>query len=367
MNWRSKRITSALGSLSLTFPYYHCRHCRNRQRVWEQVLRIGSRKLSAAAEELAALAGLLSSFEEGADKILRKLSGIRLSESTVQRTTEDAGARLRQMLDEQVDFQPPQSWDWQRDAQGRRCGYVSLDATGVRQQGDNASKTEGRMAYVGMVYNPPPRDAGSPIRDRRYLAGLYDLQDLGRQLHREALAVGWCDAEVQIALSDGAVCLEKFLSTYFPKAVLILDFFHAAEHLAELARTLHLDENDCSEALKSWCQTLKHRGGTALLAELDGLDQSGWTSAMKESWRKETGYLRNNLKRMDYPAYLAQGWQIGSGPIEAACKTVIGSRMKGAGMRWKPPGTDAVAALRACYLSDPDRWQSFWNVSYLQN
>ena len=222
------------------------------------------------------------------------------------------------------------------------------------------------MAYVGMIYNPPPREPSQPIRDRRYLAGLYDLQDLGRLLHREALSVGWCDTDVQIALFDGAVCLEKFLATYFPKAVRILDFFHAAEHLAELARTLHSDEATCSRVLQSWRQTLKQQGGAALLTELEQLDPTGWNEVMKESWRKETGYLRNNLKRTDYPRYLANGWQIGSGPIEAACKTVIGSRLKGTGMRWKPPGTDALATLRACYLSDTTRWDSLWKKCYLQ-
>jgi hypothetical protein len=70
---------------------------------------------------------------------------------------------------------------------------------------------------------------------------------------------------------------------------------------------------------------------------------------------------------MDYPCYRAKGWRIGSGPIEAACKTVIGSRMKGAGMRWKPPATDAIATLRAAYLSQPQRWDAFWQASYLQN
>ena len=190
--------------------------------------------MTRATEQLVALSGCLSGFAEASEKILRTLSGIRLSESTVQRTTEDAGARLRQMLDEQVNFQPQHSWQWNCDAQGRSCAYVSVDATGVRQQGERGAKSEGRMAYVGMIYNPPERGNSQPIQDRRYLAGLYHLTDLGRQLHREALSVGWQEAEVQVALSDGAPCLEKFLATYFPKAHRILDFFHAAEHLAQL-------------------------------------------------------------------------------------------------------------------------------------
>lgn len=328
---------------------------------------MGERHLTVAAEELVALAGVSSGFEEAADITLRKLSGMRLSESTVRRTTEDAGTRLERMLQERVQFQQPTLWRWHQDAQGRRCAYVSIDATGVRQQGPGASAAEGRMAYVGMLYNPPPREERGKIQQRRYLAGLYDLVALGRQLHQEAIDVGWTQAEVQIALSDGAVCLEKFLSTYFPRAILILDFWHAAEHLAELARTLEAQEDAYREQLGRWCTTMKHRGGAAVLAELEQLDQAGWSAEARETWRRETNYLRNNVSRMDYPYYLAAGWHIGSGPIEAACKTVIGARMKGAGMRWGTDGTHTVAALRACYLSEPARWDAFWNASYLQN
>lgn len=367
MSWRERRVTSSLGELTLVRPYYHCRQCGTSDRSWEESLRVGERQLTVAAAELVAVAGVLSGFEEAAGKTLRKLSGMRLSESTVRRTTEDAGERLRQMLQERIHFQKPTSWSWYADAQGRSCAYVSVDATGVRQQGPNANAAEGRMAYVGMLYNPPPRGETRKIQERRYLAGLYDLVDLGRQLHQEAMDVGWHQAEVQIALSDGAVCLEKFLATYFPRATLILDFWHAAEHLAELARTLYPQEEVDRERLGQWCTTMKHQGGATVLSALEQLDQTGWSAEAKDCWRKETNYFRNNLSRMDYPRYLAAGWHIGSGPIEAACKTVIGARMKGAGMRWGIDGTNTVAALRACYLSEPARWEDFWNASYLQN
>lgn len=292
---------------------------------------------------------------------------MRLSEPTVRRTTEDAGARLRKMLEEQVAFQAAETWDWNRDAKGRMCGYVSVDATGVRQQGPGGSKADGRMAYVGMIYNPRTIDDAGSIVDRRYVAGLYDLTDLGRQLHREASSVGWQQAEVQIALSDGAPCLEKFLKTYFPKAVLILDFFHAAEHLSELAHAIYPREEDYQQAWGRWRRMMKDQGGAAVLAELEQLDRTDWSAEVLEAYRKETGYFRNNVARMDYPRYRENGWRIGSGPIEAACKTVIGTRMKGTGMRWKPPATDAIASLRAAYLSQPQRWNAFWNASYLQN
>jgi len=123
------------------------------------------------------LAGIMSGFEEAAEKTLRKLAGLRLSSSTVRRVTEDAGARLARLLQERVQFQASPSWRWHRDAQGRACAYISVDATGVRQQGPGGAQADGRMAYVGMLYNPPPREGQGKISERRYLAGLYDLMD----------------------------------------------------------------------------------------------------------------------------------------------------------------------------------------------
>jgi hypothetical protein len=64
---------------------------------------------------------------------------------------------------------------------------------------------------------------------------------------------------------------------------------------------------------------------------------------------------------MDYPTYRAQGWQIGSGPVESACKTVIGKRMKGGGMRWGLDGADAMSHLRALFCSADDQWAGFWS------
>jgi hypothetical protein len=340
-------------------------------------LGLTSRALTPGAAELTAMAGVLGNFAEAAEKTLVKMCGMRVSESTVERTTEETGARVRERLAAGQRLAAPQRWDWNRDAQGRRCAYVSVDATGVRRQGPGAARIEGRMAYVGMLYNPAPRGEKRPMDQRRYLAGFYDLESLGDQLHAEAMDVGWLEADVQIALSDGAVCLEKFVRTYFPHAQLILDFWHAAEHLAELARAWTRNEADCDAARTAWSGRLKHEGGRALLTELEQLDLSDRPDEDRETCRREVAYVRHNVHRMDYPHYLAQGWQIGSGPVEAACKTVVGQRLKGSGMRWGDDGADAVCALRAVYLSDHALWESLWRrptaspqitkAAYLQN
>lgn len=356
---------SLFGSIQVSSPYYHCcAGCGKGQRSWDPLLRLGARPLTPAAEEISSLAGILGSFADGAERVLLKMSGLRLSESTVQRTTEAAGERVAAQLESGKALGPAMEWAWQKDAQGRRCAYVSLDATGVRQQGPGGTRVDGKMAYVAMIYNarseydsrrPPPRQV-------RYLSGFYDFQTLGRQLHREALEVGWAQADQQIALSDGGNGLEDFFHTYFPKAECILDFWHAKEYLVELAKALHPHDEPVR---KSWtddvCHRLKHEGGPAMRAWLETLDMTSASAEAREEHRRVVQYFRNHEHRMDYPRYIRNGWQIGSGPVESACKTVVGNRLKGGGMRWGKTGSAGVCHLRGLYLSESACWESFWS------
>jgi hypothetical protein len=169
-------------------------------------LHLSASSLTPAASEAASIAGVQTSFAQSAEVTLQKLCGLRLSESTVERVAEDAGARLRTLLEDKTTFGPETPWAWQRDARGRTCAYVGLDATGVRQQGQRGAKAEGRMAYVGLLYNPRSEydDKRPEPHQVRYLAGFYELDELGLQLRRQAAQVGWDEAEQQIALSDGA-------------------------------------------------------------------------------------------------------------------------------------------------------------------
>ena len=355
--WQKKTVVSALGALRLERAYYYCRHCGHGHCPWEAVLGLTRQDLTPAASELTSLAGLLSSFEEASQKVLPKLAGLRLSESTAERTTEAAGARVGEALAQGASFGPATPWKWQPDAKGRRCAYLSVDATGVGQQGPHGEKVDGRMATVGMVFNAS--DSG-PCR-ARYLAGLYALDELGLQLRRQAGQVGLQEAEVWIALTDGGAGLEDFMRINFPQAVCILDFFHAAEHVNDLAQAWQPHDAEQARALgQHWCHTLKHEGGQALVTLLQELDLRGRSSAARETHRQVVQYLTNHVHRMDYPHYRDHGWLIGSGHVEAACKTVIGQRLKGSGMRWSALGANAVCHLRALFKSDPDQWEAFW-------
>jgi hypothetical protein len=328
-------------------------------------LGLGVSTLTPAASEVASIAGAQTSFAQSAEVTLQKLCGLRLSESTVERVTERAGARLAKLLENKVTFGEKKSWSWQRDARGKTCAYVGLDATGVRQQAAGGAKAEGRMAYVGLIYNPR-----SPHDERRvaphcvrYLAGFYDLDELGLQLRRQAAQVGWDEAEQQIALSDGGNGLEEFFRKNFPLAECILDFWHAAEHLTELGLALWPDDEALrQQRVATWCHQLKHAGGASVLATLEQLQQNETRVSARQAHADCLRYFRNHHHRMDYPRYVANGWQIGSGPVESACKTVVANRLKGSGMRWGEDGSDAVCHLRALYLSQPGQWEAFWKT-----
>src|SRR5262249_22984289 len=108
---------------------------------WDQAIGLTPKRLTPAAEQVVTLAGAVSnSFAEAADKVLPELAGLRLSASTARRTTTAAGDRLGELWESGALLGFPKPWPWHQDAQGKRCAYISIDATGVRQQGPGGTK-----------------------------------------------------------------------------------------------------------------------------------------------------------------------------------------------------------------------------------
>jgi hypothetical protein len=328
--------------------------------------------VSPAVEEVACIAGVHSSFAEASEKVLPKLAGLELAESTVERTTEAAGQRLAIRQRGEGDPEAVHEWAWHKDAEGKTVAYVAVDATGVPQQGSAGGKAESRMANVAVIYNPVPENprrwatpavGPKPTWQARYVASLERLGELGPLVQQHGAAVGIARAERWIALSDGGSGLEEWVQTHFPRVdAVILDFYHAAEYLSDLAKAWQGAEDPNAAALgQQWCHQLKYEGGQAVLEMLQGLDLRGRSATARECYHAAVRYVANHVYRMDYPTYRAKGWQIGSGPVESACKRVVGQRLKGAGMRWGEEGADAVCRLRALFLSEPGPWEAFWS------
>ena len=372
VEYRSKTVQSMVGTFPLERAYYHCRSCGRGTVPWDEALELSPQALTPGARELVCLAGAVDSFGEAADVVLKKLAGLRVSESTVERTSEAAGDDIGRRLAAGETFGAAEPWAWHRDAEGKTCAYVSLDLTGLGMQGPDGAAAEGRMAAVGMVYNPVPEDTARWARPRgraprfraRYVAGLEGQAALAEPMRRQAAQVGMDQAQRWIALSDAGAGVEDLLRVNFGRVeAVILDFYHVAEHLGDLGRALYPADESAREGwFERWCHRLKHDGGQAVLDELRSLPADPRESVRKVHG-EVVGYFENHVHRMDYPAYRAKGWAIGSGPIESACKTVIGKRMKNGGMRWGEEGADGMCHLRALFAGGEDQWDAYWHPS----
>ena len=174
-----------------------------------------------------------------------------------------------------------------------------------------------------------------------------------RRMRREAERRGFPDAPRRVVLGDGAKWIWRAATEMFPGAMQIVDFFHAAEKMWEVARALFPRDRGSREAwAEARCAELKAGNLDGLLATLRAHGDHC------EEAQKCVQYVETNRERMRYADFRAQGLQIGSGVVEAGCRTVAGARLKQSGMHWTKQGAEGILALRACILSG--RYEDFW-------
>lgn len=161
-----------------------------------------------------------------------------------------------------------------------------------------------------------------------------------------------------IGLADGAknnwAYLEECTSVH------ILDFFHATEHLAEVSVVMRKNEAQRREWLDEVCHDLKHKRNGAKLIQREMKEYRKQIMTVPEILDKTITYFENNLHRMNYVKYQKEGYPIGSGVTEAACKVIAKQRLSSSGMRWTIPAAQHILLLRGLVCTE-GRWQQFWN------
>ncbi len=298
------------------------------------------------------------SFDQAAEH-LRETGGIEISAQQIQRVVQRVGAAAQQWQERET---PPQPCD-------ALILYVSSDGTGVRmrleellgrkgKQPDGSAKT--RQAYLGCVFTQHKRDdQGHPIRDHQsttYISSFDTGEDFWLILRKEARRRGSATAGKIVLLIDGAAGLANQGRINFPDCLQIVDFYHALEHLKELWEALRgKDHPDFKKQYGRWTKRLLKNGVQQIIAQA-----REWSAGLscQEAVEKALHYFESNVERMQYGTFRKEGYFIGSGVIEAGCKTVIGSRCKQSGMFWSETGAENILALRCIKLSR--EWENFW-------
>jgi len=317
-----------------------------------------------ALARLACLEGADEASYQKAEEHLRETGGIAMSARQIQRLVQQVGAPA-QLWQEREALKPlPES-------KPVPVFYVSADATGMPmrkeelkgrkgKQADGSAKT--RSAYLGCVFTQHKRDEkGRPIRDHdstTYVSSLSPLEDFGPTLRHEAIRRGMGQAQQVVLLIDGAAGLENMGHLNFHDALQIVDFYHGADHAAKVVEALLGGSKEHPEykARRSrWVRRLLGNGVENLIKETR---QECAGKPQAQAVEDELGYFVRNVERMQYRTFRRQGLFVGSGVIEAGCKTVIGSRCKQSGMFWGQLGAENILALRCIHSSR--RLDQFW-------
>jgi hypothetical protein len=349
-DYRTRTIVSLFGPLDVT----RCR-CRDGDR-WryplDDAMRLdGHRGWTVGVQEAVSLLGCECSFAVVAD-LLGRLFGLSISVPTVEQLAEDAGQRAAR-LDPGDPPDPP----------------VPVDTLILAVDGCLAPQRDGwHEVKLGTIYAKGSRCRGPSGRGKlaakEYVGTLDDATAFGQLLWERATAWGVDEAHRVVVMGDGAVWIWNLAALHFPGATEIVDFYHAVEHLWALGEALWGDRQT-SVATRSWVRRYRHRllsgrVDLVLAAAARGVSQqAGRLSQDRQKViRLNVGYFRRNASRMRYGRFRQMGLPIGTGAVEGACKHVVQSRFKRAGMRWSPDGLERMLALRLTRLNN--RWEQLW-------
>jgi hypothetical protein len=228
------------------------------------------------------------------------------------------------------------------------------------KQPDGSAKT--REVKLGCVFTQSALDErGRPVRDpdsTTFVGKIEPAEQFGERIFSEAVQRGLDQARRVVVLGDGATWIKNIAETHFPGATQIIDLYHAREHVAALAKALYPDnaKKTVQHRTRWWNELDQGQIETILRAARRRLKTRPEPS---DSAQREINYLDNHKERMRYAHFREQGLFIGSGIIEAACRSVIGQRLKQSGMEWSLRGANAIISLRCILKSrrSDDYWE----------
>jgi hypothetical protein len=365
---RSKQLLTMLGPVRFHRPYYVCPHCHQGQIPRDEELDVAGTECSPGVQRMMAAVGSDSSFNHGRQQ-LALLAGLEVTTKAVERHAEAVGTDIARREQDKVNhalqLELPQILGSPVPVM-----YIELDGTQVpmvrAELKGRAGRIEGQPARtrevkLGCIFTQTTtNEKGRPIGDEvstTYTGAIETAELFGRRLYTEAWERGWSRASKKVVLGDGADWIWNIADQHFPGSAQIVDIWHAREHLWDVAAKLFASDD---KQRKSWAKKLikkLNRGGVeTVVADLRAFPTC--KPELRDILRTEADYFERDREPMRYPKYRKQGLFLGSGVIEAGCKTVIGSRLKQSGMFWTVRGPNAIIALRCTRLSH--KFEDYW-------
>jgi hypothetical protein len=366
---RCKPVLTIIGPVRISRPYYLCSQCHVGQFPVDVELDIENTEFSPGVRRMHALVGQEAPFDRGREQ-MQILAGLEVTTKSVERTAEAIGADIVQR--EQGETQKARQLDLPVIADAPiPILYVQMDGTGVpvvkKETVGRPGKMAGQPAHtrevkLGCVFTQTTWDKeGYAIRDldsTTYTGAIETAEEFGKRIYVEAWKRGWSRARKKVVIGDGAEWIWNLVAEHFPDAIQIVDLYHARQHLWEVARQLYPnDEVQQKTWMKAHQKRLLDKGKIEkLVSALRSIETA--KLQMAEKIRTEADYFERNAERMRYPTFRRQHLFIGSGVIEAGCKTVIASRLKRSGMFWTVRGANAILALRCAHING--RFEDYW-------
>lgn len=356
---REGQLRTIFGLIGYRRAYYRCATCRRGHCPLDQALGLRLNAMSAELERLAGLTGVQLPFGQGSD-LFAELTLVALSDQSLDKAAQAYGAEVQEVerewqaaaRDEEVLLQR------KREERPPLRLYGAIDATKVHLRGEEEDPW--RDLKVGVWFEARGRPPKQPDGDWQiqaekvtYYTDICASSEFSKLLWSSGVQRNAQLTRELVFLGDGAEWIWNIVAENFPDAIQILDWFHACEYLTPVAKVAFDDETQ----QQAWVQETK----TALWqGRLDEVIAACWALADERREQDPAAtaatYFQKNRKRMNYPAFRAQGYHIGSGTIESAAKQIGTQRMKVPGARWNEQSARRVAKARAAFLSG--QWPS---------
>jgi hypothetical protein len=357
---RAAVLWTVFGKVNYQRRYYYCTECHQGQSPLDQSYGIRPGQATSGLASLLGVLGVEVSFEE-ASQLAERFLLFRISDNTVRKQTEGYGQAQAQAENEWIVQAEDEKYLQARERRlEKRPGrvYASLDGVHVPLQEEWRELKTLCWYQVEPIHTSRPKShhgqrvgeqSHLQAKDMKYYCDIQEAEQFGRLVWATGLQNNIDAYDEIVFVCDGAAWIWRLVEQYFPHAVQIVDWYHASQYLTPIAQAAFGASTAQAQQWLTQTQTDLWEG------HLQDVIRACRTflplPQVQSLAEKAITYYTHNEKRLDYARFRQQGYLIGSGTIESACKQIAAARLKRSGARWTLAGVIATAKARAAWLS----------------